>query len=193
MIIKLKLSKESDEVKEKHVIFFQETAKNQSIDEFIYQGMSLFSQYSIEFYEVVGYLLREIGFNVSVSREGDTNNRMDAIIIDKEYSIPIEIKSPAESEHINIKSVRQALENKIILLSRKFHPTIQEVTSLAIGYKYPETSSNVSESIEDIYKTFSVKVGIISFEKLLRLFFEKKVFNTNINLDEINFLKGQYD
>ena len=118
---------------------------------------------------------------------------MDAIIIDKERSIPIEIKSPKEIEYINIKSVRQALENKIVLLSRKFYPTQKEVSSLAIGFEYPNERSGVYEAIDDIYKTFNISVGIISFGSLLRLFFEKTVNKKDVDLEEIYYLKGIYN
>lgn len=192
MIKKLKHTKEIFEDKTNHIFNLSEIAKNNDIDEFIAKGMDEFSQYTIEFYEVVGDILEEIGFNkVSITREGDTNNRMDAIIIDDKRSIPIEIKSPKEIEYINVKSIRQALENKIVLLSRKFYSTENEVTSLAIGYEYPNERSGVYQTIEDIFCTFNLKVGIISFSTLLRLFFEKKINQKEINLETIYYLKGR--
>tara|TARA_B110000037_G_scaffold222288_1_gene296523 strand:- start:2132 stop:2719 length:588 start_codon:yes stop_codon:yes gene_type:complete len=194
MIKKLKHTKEIVEEKIQHITTLKKLTLNTSIEDFVVKGTAEYSQYTIEFYEVIGDILEEIGFQkVSVTREGDTNNRMDAIIIDEKRSIPIEIKSPKEIEYINIKSVRQALENKIVLLSRKFYPTQKEVSSLAIGFEYPNDRSGVYEAIDDIYETFNISVGIISFGSLLRLFFEKTVNKKEIDLEEIYYLKGIYN
>ena len=194
MIKKLKHTKEIVEEKNHHVLILEELSRDTNIDEFIAKGMAEFSQYTIEFYEVIGDILEEIGFSkVSVTREGDTNNRMDAIIIDDKRSIPIEIKSPKEIEYINVKSVRQALENKIVLLSRKFYSTEKEVTSLAIGYDYPNDRSGVYEAIDDIFDTFNIKVGIISFSALLKMFYRKRIEKIDIDLEVIYYLKGRID
>jgi len=194
MIKKLKHTKEIVKEKIQHILTLEKLAVDANIDEFIVKGMAEFSQYTIEFYEVIGDILEEIGFSkVSVTREGDTNNRMDAIIIDDKRSIPIEIKSPKEIEYINVKSVRQALENKIVLLSRKFYATDKDVTSLAIGYEYPNDRSGVYEAIDDIFDTFNIKVGIISFSSLLRMFYKKKINKEVINLEKIYYLKGRID
>jgi hypothetical protein len=194
MIKKLKHTKEIVEEKNHHVLTLEELSRDTNIDEFIAKGMAEFSQYTIEFYEFIGDILEEIGFSkVSVTREGDTNNRMDAIIIDDKRSIPIEIKSPKEIEYINVKSVRQALENKIVLLSRKFYSTEKEVTSLAIGYDYPNDRSGVYEAIDDIFDTFNIKVGIISFSALLKMFYRKRIEKIDIDLEVIYYLKGRID
>lgn len=195
MYKKLKHTKERVEEKDKHILTLEKLAtESVNIDEFVSKGMLEFSQYTIEFYEVVGDILEEIGFKkVSVTREGDTNNRMDAIIIDDNRTIPIEIKSPKEIEYINIKSVRQALENKIVLLSRKFYSTEKDVTSLAIGYNYPNDRSGVYELIDDIFETFKIKVGIISFSTLLKIFYGKRIDSKQLDLDVIFYLKGRLD
>ena len=79
-------------------------------------------------------LFRVMGLDCQASRPGDNGARWDAIIVDSEESIPIEIKSPTEEQHLSLKAIRQALENKVILLSRETHPTLPETTSLAVGY-----------------------------------------------------------
>jgi hypothetical protein len=194
MIKKLKHTKEIVEEKVQHILTLDKLATDTNIDDFVVKGMVEFSQYTIEFYEVVGDILEEIGFSkVSVTREGDTNNRMDAIIIDDKRSIPIEIKSPKEIEYINVKSIRQALENKIVLLSRKFYVTEKDVTSLAIGYDYPNDRSGVYEAIDDIFETFNIKVGIISFSTLLKMFYKKRIEKVDIDLELIYYLKGRLD
>ena len=163
---------------------------NQDISFSIKKASSALSNYKIEFYEVIGYLLENIGFNnVSITRGGDTNNRIDAIIIDKHRTIPIEIKSPTETEYINIKSVRQALENKIILTSRQFFPSTTATTSLVIGYRYPNERSGVYEAIDDFEITYGFKIGIISLDVLLELYFKSKK-GVLLDLDIIYNLKG---
>ncbi|RYE39449.1 MAG: hypothetical protein EOP48_25780 [Sphingobacteriales bacterium] len=140
------------------------------------------------FYPFIGDLLTEIGLTVRVTRGGDTNNRVDAIVIDQTHSIPIEIKSPTEVEDINIKSIKQALENKIVFLSRKFYPSTRLTTTLAIGYYPPEKRSGVNELIENFFNTYGINVGYIDLQKLLELnwshSFEGKYFDftTLINL-----------
>lgn len=194
MIKKLKHTKKIVEEKVQHILTLENLAKDTNIDEFVAKGMVEYAQYTIEFYEVIGDILEEIGFSkVSVTREGDTNNRMDAIIIDDKRSIPIEIKSPKEIEYINVKSVRQALENKIVLLSRKFYSTEKDVTTLAIGYDYPNDRSGVYEAIDDIFDTFNIKVGIISFATLLKMFYRKRIEKLDIDLEVIYYLKGRLD
>ena len=101
--------------------------------------------------------MNHLGFKTRVTREGDVNLRFDATIIDDYDSIPIEIKSPREDREINIKAIRQALENKIILLSRHFYKTRNETTSLAVAFEYPPTRSDVYELISDIKNDILIK------------------------------------
>lgn len=192
MLKKLQHKKDAENEKFQHIIQLQTIARNKEEKEFLKEAISLYANYTIEFYEVIGDILEYLGFQkVSVTREGDTNNRMDAIIIDTTRSIPIEIKSPKEIEYINIKSVRQALENKIVLLSRGFYPTQDEVTSLAIGFQYPNDRSGVYELIEDINKTYGFKIGIIDFTDLLKLFYNKCEKGDSPDLEKIYYLNGK--
>ena len=168
-------------------------AKSYNMNDFVLNGLELFSEQAIEFYQVVGFILKSIGFNkVLVTREGDTNNRIDAIIIDRNRSIPIEIKSPKEVEYINIKSIRQALENKIVLLSRNFYPTAKDTSTLAIGFSYPNDRSGVYELIEDIKFSFKINIGIIDFKDLLTLYYSKIINNKQLDLDLIYKLYGKF-
>ena len=82
-----------------------------------------------EFYPLVEVLFRIIGVDCHKSRDGVNGERWDAMIRDVHRSIPIEIKSPGEEENISIKAIRQALENKIVLLSRKTYVTDNETSS----------------------------------------------------------------
>jgi Fe-S-cluster-containing hydrogenase component 2 len=123
------------------------------------------------FYPLVGRLLTAAGLPTWVPRRGDTNNRIDAIVMDPIDSIPIEIKSPTETLYINVKAVQQALENKIVL--RRRHrvdfPSCEATTTLVIGYQYPADRSDVTELIEDIRATYNVRIGLVDLSSLLGL------------------------
>lgn len=121
------------------------------------------------FYPLISTLFKIIGFNCSYSRTGDNGSRWDAIIDDPKRSIPIEIKSPTEEEHISIKAIRQALENKIVLLSRKTFATDEKTVSLAVGYFMPNDRAEVSRLINDFKLTYGYKIGVIDFKSLLSI------------------------
>lgn len=143
------------------------------------------------FYGLVGSSLEIIGFEkVLVTRDGDTNNRMDAIIVDDNYSIPIEIKSPAEVLYVNVKSIGQALENKIVLLSRKFYETTNECSTLVIGYNYPNNRSEVNTLIDYFYSSYNINIGYIDIKTLLSLRWDVEVENKEIDLEKIRKLRG---
>lgn len=143
-----------------------------------------------EFYPLVSALFRLLGFNCEHSRAGVNYQRWDALIVHPEESIPIEIKSPGEEQNISVKAVRQALENKIILLSRKPFPTKQTTTSLVVGYYMPNDRSEVSYLIEDIYKSFKVKIGIIDFQTLLTLVYKALINKQYPNFKDVVNLYG---
>ncbi len=133
----------------------------------------LFKHYGLAtkevFYPLVADLFTNIGFNCHASRAGINYERWDAIAVDERYSVPIEIKSPMEELFISIKAVRQALENKVILLSRKSYTTDWNTATLAVGYNPPNDRAEVSRLISDIKNTFDVNVGVIDFLSLLRV------------------------
>lgn len=110
-----------------------------------------------------------MGFSNVFSRQGDNGARWDAIIIDDKRSIPIEIKSPKEAPHISIKAIQQALENKIVLLSRKPYITDNKTTSLAIGYYLPNERAEVNALISDIKNTYGYSIGVIDLKSLLAI------------------------
>lgn len=113
------------------------------------------------FYPLIATLFKIMGFKCSFSRPGDNGARWDAIIDDPVRSIPIEIKSPTEEQHLSIKAIRQALENKIVLLSRRTHITAPDVSTLAVGYYMPNERAEVSRLISDIKATYGYKIGVI--------------------------------
>lgn len=143
------------------------------------------------YYPLIGTLLTSLGLSTVVSRAGDTNNRMDAVIIDQINSIPIEIKSPTETEYINVKAVRQAVENKIVMTARNMFPTRTETTTLAVGYLYPNARSDVDELIDDIAAVYNINVGIVSLEILLILAWNHHVRGDTASVDKLKLLKGR--
>lgn len=145
------------------------------------------------YYPLIADLFCIIGFNCRVSRGGQNYERADAIIIDDKYSIPIEIKSPGEETEISVKAVRQALENKIIFLSRQQYKTDETTTSLAVGYNLPNSRSEVFELIDDIYKTFKFNICILGFEDLLVLAISVITTGKEIKIENFRTLRGVYN
>lgn len=143
-----------------------------------------------EFYPLVARLFRFLGYDCEHSRAGVNYQRWDAIIKHESESIPIEIKSPGEEEFISVKAVRQALENKIILLSRKSFPTKPDTTTLVVGYKLPNNRAEVVSLIDDIYKAYGVVIGVIDTCSLLIMVFAKIFNNKTINHKHLVKLHG---
>jgi hypothetical protein len=121
------------------------------------------------FYPAVSELFRCIGYDCQTSRGGVNYQRADALINHPTDSVPIEIKSPTEEYLISVNGVRQALENKIILLARHAAPTRRETTSLVVGFLLPTDRAEVSDLVNDIYRAFGISIGIVDFRSLLLL------------------------
>ena len=143
-----------------------------------------------KFYPFVAMLFRVMGLDCQASRPGDNGARWDAIIVDSEESIPIEIKSPTEEQHLSLKAIRQALENKVILLSRGTHPTLPETTSLAVGYYLPNDRAEVTNLMSDFKTAFGYNIVIIDLKTLLTIavtiVYDEKTFD----ISELNRLEG---
>jgi hypothetical protein len=170
-------------------LFYNKYPIKEDCIEHLYEEVS---KYKIpEYYPFVSDCLIKIGFSkVSVTRDGDTSNRIDSIIIDKDRSIPIEIKSPTEIRYINVKSIGQALENKIILLSREFYKTDFVTTTLVIGYDLPNDRSEVNNLINYFYNSYKINIGYIDTKTLLKIRWEVQIENKKFDLDLIYNLKG---
>ncbi|MBA7481474.1 hypothetical protein ES707_16948 [subsurface metagenome] len=143
-----------------------------------------------KFYPAVEALLYYLGYQCELSRIGVNYQRMDALIKHETQSIPIEIKSPGEEEYISVKGVRQALENKIVLLSRQYAPSLWETTSLVVGFELPADRSEVSQLVDDIYKAFGISVGVIDFRSLVRLAAMRYIQDKKPNEEDIFKLRG---
>ena len=142
--------------------------------EMIFQNYHSTNQ--IDFYPFIAELFNALGYRCECPRAGVNYQRWDAIIIDSVHTIPVEIKSPGEEEYLSLKSVRQALENKIILLSRKPYPTTPNTTSLVVGYNLPNDRSDLISLIHDFYNVFNIKIGVIDLRSLLILVGSKIIY-----------------
>jgi hypothetical protein len=142
------------------------------------------------YYPLIVELFSVLGYKCQQSRVGVNSERWDAIIIDEVESIPIEIKSPGEEKFISVKAIRQALENKIILLSRKTYPTISKTTSLVVGFNLPNNRSEVQELIANIYNAFDISIGVIDIRSLLFLVGMVMLFNKKHHKTDIQHMKG---
>lgn len=142
------------------------------------------------FYPFVAMLFRIMGLKCHASRAGDNGARWDLMIEDNVESIPVEVKSPTEVLHLSLKAIRQALENKIILLSREEYPTLPETTSLAVSYLLPTDRTECTNLINDFHITYGFNIGIIDFRTLLTMaitvIYDQKTFD----ISELNRLEG---
>lgn len=143
------------------------------------------------YYKLIGHLFELLGYTkCSVTREGDTNNRIDALILESSFTIPIEIKSPTEISYINIKSISQALENKIILASRNLFPNNFKDSSLVVAHNYPNTRSEVNALIEFYFNSYNIVIGCVDFKTLLSSVYDVCVLKNTFDKDNLNKLKG---
>lgn len=125
-----------------------------------------------EFYPLVADLLGYV-FNrhAFAPPAGNNNMRYDVMIPDDNYSIPVEVKSPTEEEMLSVKAIRQATENKVLLLARKPYKTSYEVSSFACGFKLPNDRSDVYKLIGEIFETYGINVAILDMNTLIRAAF----------------------
>jgi NAD-dependent dihydropyrimidine dehydrogenase PreA subunit len=147
-----------------------------------------------QFYPLVVNLLRTLGLAATARPQGDVNNRADALIYDPTDSIPLEIKSPGETAEVDVKSVQQALENKVIMLSRRKeqYPTRRETTTLSVALKYPPPRSDVWQLIDDIWAAYGVNVGLLTIGDLYKMVWRKQVARQSPNLSRLREFRGAY-
>ena len=143
-----------------------------------------------EYYPLIETLFRIMGVDCHKSRDGVNGERWDAMIRDPERSIPIEIKSPTEEMHISIKAIRQALENKIILLSRKTYKTNESVSSFAVGYYSPNDRAEVADLITDIKETYGYSIAVFDLESLIQVAVNIILNGKGIDKEKLYGLEG---
>ena len=142
------------------------------------------------FYPLVSAMFRILGFDCRASRQGDNGSRMDALISGPGDAIPIEIKSPGEEEFISIKAVKQAAENKIILLSRNAETTKRETVSLVVGYHAPNERAEVASLIDAFHNQFGFNIGVIPLDVLLRLVVDRVLHDITVDHAQLRSLRG---
>ncbi len=146
-----------------------------------------------KFYPLVTHLLRLLGFRSDCSRLGVNYQRWDACVWLDELAVPIEIKSPTEEQFLSTKAVRQAIENKVILLARGGLNTTWNATSLIVGYQIPNERGDLSTLIDDIHITFGIKIGVIDLRTLGLLAMRAVREAISIDAVQLSGLKGFLD
>lgn len=147
-----------------------------------------------EFYPLVTDLLSFIfDKDAMTSPAGNNNMRYDVIIRDDKYSIPVEVKSPTEEIMLSVKAIRQALENKVLLLSREPFPTTFDLCSMAIGFNVPNKRSDVYQLIEDIYRTYKINIAIADMNDLIIAMLYCVKNNTSFNISDFGKYRGRIE
>lgn len=143
-----------------------------------------------EFYPLIGNIFSSIGIKCDIPPHGVNSRRWDAILLSSDDSIPIEIKSPTEEINLSVKAIRQALENKIILQSRKSEKNKWSTCTLAIGFELPNKRAEVLELINDIKKIYDINIAVFGIEYLLKISVNCISENKKIEFSELINKKG---
>ncbi len=144
----------------------------------------------VEFYPLVAQLLALLGFTSSVSRFGVNYQRWDGSVVLSGYTAPIEIKSPTEEMYVSTKAVRQAIENKVVLLARGGLPTTRGMTSLIVGYQIPRERGDLSTLIDDVYTAFGFNIGVLDLPTLSSLAIRSVTESVTVDEDQLSYLRG---
>ena len=172
-------------------IFKETMERNWDLGTSIEYFMSKFADANKDaFYPIVAELFKAIGYNCELSRLGVNYQRWDAIIRSPKHSIPMEIKSPGEEKFLSVKAIRQALENKVILLARAAYPTEFQDTSLVVCYNLPRNRSEVNSLINDVFEVYGIVIGVIDFRALLRIVGSQLLLKKEHNRDQLEKLHG---
>ena len=142
------------------------------------------------FYPLVTDLIQLLGFKSSRSRTGVNYQRWDACAWAKGLAIPIEIKSPTEELFLSTKAVRQAIENKVVLLARGEMATDREATSLIVGYQIPNERGDMATLIDDIDVAFGIRIGVIDLRALALLAIQAVTESVSLEENQFAYLKG---
>ena len=143
-----------------------------------------------EFYPLVSEMFRALGLQSDYSRPGVNYQRWDACVWLGSIAVPIEIKSPTEEAFLSTKAIRQALENKIILLARGGLNTTREITSLIVGFQIPNERGDMSSLIDDIDSAFGIRIGVIDLGTLALLAIRAATDNLTIDSTQLGGLQG---
>ena len=144
----------------------------------------------ITFYPLVCNLIQLLGIQATLSPPGVNYRRWDACFELNNIVVPIEIKSPTEETLISTKAIRQALENKIVLLSRNELHTTFDSTTLIIGYKYPTERSDLSRLIEGVFDVYGIRVGVVDLYTLTLLAMKQELESLTLDSAQLIDLCG---
>lgn len=146
-----------------------------------------------EFYPLVTHLFQVLGFKSEHSRAGVNYQRWDACVWVGRDALPIEIKSPTEELFLSTKAVRQALENKVILLARGGLQTRRELTSLVVGNRLPNERGDMSNLIDDVFSAYGLRLGVIDLTSLA--FLALRAISDGVTIDpaQLSQLRGFLD
>lgn len=145
------------------------------------------------FYPLVTHLFQILGFESDYSRAGVNYQRWDAYVMVDGYALPVEIKSPTEEFMLSTKAVRQALENKVILLSRGGLAMLPELASLVVGNRLPNERGEMSNLIDDVFKAFGLRLGVIDLTTLAHLAMRALRDGVTIEARQLSQLRGFLD
>ena len=143
-----------------------------------------------QFYPLVSELFRALGFESETSRVGVNYQRWDCWVCLGGNMVPIEIKSPTEELALSTKAIRQALENKVVLLSRGGGNSGEDDTTLIVGYHLPSERGEMSTLIDDVFETFNISIGVIDLSTLVLLAIRAVTENLTVQVDQIRTLRG---
>lgn len=142
------------------------------------------------FYPLITQLFRLMGFPSDYSRAGVNYQRWDACVWVHSLALPIEIKSPTEELFLSTKAIRQAIENKVILLSRGGLETRRELSTLVVGYQISNERGDMSMLIDDVHAAFDFKIGVLDLKTLTFLALKAVSEGVSINEEQLSELKG---
>jgi hypothetical protein len=143
-----------------------------------------------QFYPLISHLFHILGLKSDYSRAGVNYQRWDAFVSVDNVFLPIEIKSPTEERFLSTKAIRQALENKIILLSREDSHTHFGSTSLIVGLQIPSERGDMASLIDDIFSAFQIRIGVIDLATLTILAIRAATQDVTIDKEQLIELKG---
>jgi len=143
-----------------------------------------------EYYRLGASLFRGLGIPASLSHAGDNASRVDLVLDDAVDPIAVEIKSATEVGAINVKSIQQALENKLTLARRQGHGTLTSTSTLVVGHAYPADRTGIAELIDAIHGAFGVNVGIISLRSLYARFVDLSLGGQGLTRSALTGLRG---
>ena len=143
-----------------------------------------------DFYPLVSELFHLLGFESENSRAGVNYQRWDGWVNLDGTIVPVEMKSPTEERALSTKAVRQALENKVVLLARGGLKTTWDTTTLIVGYQIPNERGEMSSLIDDVFEAFNIRIGVIDLPTLVLLAIRAVTERLTVQSDQLRTLRG---